>query len=157
MGIGLKSKLNLFYILDTSDEPLLETLPWSEEEFDALIVIPRESAISKDSIHVIIAELVMRNTDWIDVIGLNSEWIHDEIDKTSVRLCRQKQIGDGSPMTGWNEDINEFNKMVEYVGDGGLGGNDNKAVILIGNPSDFAMFVEELKLYISKEDSQEDT
>jgi hypothetical protein len=152
MGIELRSKDTHYYICDHSEESHLAELPWGEKQFDAFIVILRESAVSSDLIHIVIAELVMRNTDWIETVGPKSEWLHDEIEKASVRLGRQKQVGDGSPMTAWHNDIKKLSDMVEYVGNGGHGGNDYKAVIVIGNPIDFTMFVEELKENISRED-----
>jgi hypothetical protein len=150
MGIELRTKDTRFYICDYSEEPHLERLPWGQQEFDAMIVILCESSISNDLIQIVIAELIMRNTDWIETIGTKSEWLHDEIDKASVRLGRQKQVGDGSPMTAWHDDM-QISDMFEHVVVGGHGVNDNKAVIIIGTHIDFMMFVEELKKYISLE------
>ena len=152
MKVELKANEYYFFIWDCSKEYSLNRLPWGNEVFDVMILIFNESFLSSDSVTILAKKLVAANTDWIDVLGPKSEWVHDQIDLASVRVGRQDAVGDGSPMTGWDEDIKACEEFAEDVSGGGPGGQGNKLICVLGDSNDFNLFVSELKKKLEEND-----
>jgi hypothetical protein len=134
-----------FYICDFRDNSLGGSFPWGNEAFDIILLVNDASLVSDALVHSVIEQLVLQDTGWFQVLGTGSETLHDVIDLTSVRLGRQKAIGDGSPMTSWDDDITTYEKMSEYAHNC-LGGNNNKLVVILGDDHDFIKFIEEFKI-----------
>jgi hypothetical protein len=104
--------------------------------------------ITSDATQKLLSELILKKSDWFEVLGCQSESLHDTIDHLSVSLGRQKAVGDGSPMTAWFEDIITPKAMAEHVYEFGFGGEDNRVILLIGNSDEYSMFLEEFRNYL---------
>jgi len=74
--------------------------------------------------------------DWIEVFGSNAEAIHDAIDNASVVAGVQEQVGAGSPMTAWYDDMQSDQEIAEYIRTGGQGYRTGKLVVLLGSDAD---------------------
>lgn len=131
-----------FYLFCTHDDVSLGALPWGDEEFDVGICIFEEGVLSEDSFVRMIEGLVVKNCDWVSTFGRSSERLHDEIDRASVRMGRQKAVGDGSPMTGWNEKLVTCEAMAENLSVCIHGGCDYRLIIVVGGSDDFDRLVE---------------
>jgi len=82
---------------------------------------------------MIAEDLVRLPTDWIDIMGTGSEWLHDVIDRAAVAIGRQDRVGDGIPMTAWHDDLRDMAAMIDFLRLGGLGGTDHKLVVVVGD------------------------
>jgi len=82
-------------------------------------------------------------SDWIEIFGCNAERIHDAIDLASVVSGRQKVVGDGVPMTSWN-DYESSHSVVDYICTGGHGVSDHKLLFFIGRLDEETEFWEQL-------------
>ena len=91
----------------------------------------------------LIAAVAGCNSGWVEVFGFNSEAIHDEIDRASVRAGRQQAVGDGVPMTSWNDDPIDIDFC--RIKDGGHGVADIKLLIVIGSSDEQAHFLKVLE------------
>ena len=100
-------------------------------------------------------KLVALNNDWIETLGPGSETLHDHIDQASVDVGRQTAIGDGFPMTGWDEELVRSDEMAEYITRGGHGASEYKLVLVIGSKKHSIRFAEQMKQQIQLR--QEDT
>ena len=107
----------------------LAALPWGDARFHCAVLL-----CDPDRAKVQTAELVRANLDWIAVAGRGSEDVHDAIDVASVACGRQAAVGNGSPMTSWDEDALTAKQMAEVVspwyGEGWV------LVLVIGNEAD---------------------
>jgi hypothetical protein len=75
--------------------------------------------------------IVSRAGEWIEVFGYAAEAIHDAIDAASVRIGRQSAIGEGDPMTAWDDTLSDP-EIASYVWAGGQGHGSSKVVIVVG-------------------------
>jgi len=87
----------------------LRAYPWRKSRFDAAIFVNKSTA--DEEVEACIRELVAQNNDWIYTFGSDSKRWHDRIDEISVEEGRQKQVGDGSPMTAWFERVKTLNRL----------------------------------------------
>src|SRR4029453_2131316 len=87
---------------------LIEGLPWGDEQFYALFFVSASAAPAK--VEQALRSLVAANTDWIFTAGTQPEFWHDRVDQLSVEVGRQQQVGDGSPMTAWFEEITSLDQ-----------------------------------------------
>ena len=111
--------------------------PWGDEPFDCTVLTFDASSLRDQSV-ALCEFLVNANTGWINTAGQAAQWLHDEIDVASVARGRQESVGDGSPMTAWDDESSDPPQMVEsalMLGDG----NDNVLVIIIGSDADHAL------------------
>ncbi len=104
-----------------------------EADFDCFLVNRLESFSCADSTFIDI--LGGLEADWIEVFGHQSEQIHDAIDLASVKANRQKSVGDGVPMTSWNDNERD-DAIAERIMCGGLGVSVRKVLIVIGSECD---------------------
>lgn len=70
----------------------------------------------------------------MEVFGKESESVHDAIDLASVRVGRQKDVGDGDPMTTWQEESSSA-EIASYIWTGGQGDSARKLLVLVGSLS----------------------
>ena len=140
MKIEIKVNDYHYYVCDCNDG-VIGQLPWIDEMCDVILPIFDKSMVDSKVVQKQIDELILKYTDWFDVFGAKSKWLHDEIDKASVRLGRQKAVGDGSPMTAWHEEIRDYEEMVDNACHGVSGGNDNIIIFVIGRIEDYKRFV----------------
>ena len=97
-----------YYWVRYSDNGL-GAFPWRKSRFDVGIFI-HPSAPDKE-VEACIRELVGRNNDWIITFGTDSQRWHDRVDHVSVEAGRQKQVGDGNPMTAWFDEISTLKDL----------------------------------------------
>jgi hypothetical protein len=90
-------------------------------------------------------ELASANNDWVHVLGRNSESLHDAVDEMSVRLGRQRAVGDGFPMTSWHDDLVTIDEMADFIALGGHGGAAALIVIVIGDEFAFSSALDALE------------
>src|SRR4030042_6951484 len=105
----------------------LEKLPWGKAQFDCGIFVNPSS--DQNEVERCIQEVIRKNNDWILTFGADSERWHDRIDNASVDIGRQKQVGDGDPMTAWIDDIKTLGGLDISCN---FGGCDAFLLILIG-------------------------
>ena len=70
----------------------------------------------------------------MEVFGKESESVHDAIDLASVRVGRQKDVGDGDPMTTWQEESSSA-EIASYIWTSGQGDSARKLLVLVGSLS----------------------
>lgn len=99
--------------------------------FDCFIV--NRATVFDGENSVLIETIAVRAGKWIEVFGEAAEEIHDAIDAASVRTGRQRKVGDGDPMTTW-EDNSSDAEIASYLWTGGQGESDTKVVVIIGLP-----------------------
>jgi hypothetical protein len=150
MHTELQRKDYRYYICDFSSAMSLGELPWRNDEFDVFILNFDVPIASINACKLIIENLVSRNTDWFHTLGIQAEQLHDEIDLAGVRLGRQKAVGDGSPMTGWFEEITTTKEMAEHIDYTSLN-CDNRVVVVLGTTDDFNRFVDAMKTLIKND------
>ena len=125
-----------------------DTFPWGSESFDCTI-FAYDQNVTEHATAKIAHDLVRANTDWIATTGANAEKMHDIIDQTSVKIGRQHQIGDGSPMTSWHTDAMDSQAMAE-VATTMPGISEVTLILIIGSKTDFACATRALKGRITK-------
>jgi hypothetical protein len=86
----------------------LESLPWGDEQFDALVFVAAAAAPAE--VEQALRSLVTANTNWIFTAGTQAGFWHDRVDHVSVEVGRQQQVGDGSPMTAWFDEIQSLDQ-----------------------------------------------
>ncbi len=145
-----------FWIIN-SVPPVILNLPWASETFDAFVAILDPQYLQDMDKEYLATTLVAMNTDWIEILGISSERLHDQIDRSSVEAGRQAEVGEGSPMTAWYEDITKPNDIAEHIASGGQGGCSNKLVVLIGSPKNVSIVRTQIRAAIDKrrDDSEE--
>lgn len=87
-------------------------------DFDCFIVNRRGVAIS--DLQLVLSAIARRTRGWVEVFGIDAEAIHDAVDRASVELGRQKEVGEGDPMTTWDSEMDEV-ELAKYVSMGGQG------------------------------------
>ena len=136
MVIKFRSKDYQYYMCGWSEELSLGKKFWGRKQFDVFILNFDKTITFRGQVKLIIEDLIKRNTDWFHTVGFKAEYLHDEIDLASVRLGRQKAVGDGSPMTAWFEEITRVKDMADHIKYSGLGHN-NRVVVVFGKSKDF--------------------
>jgi hypothetical protein len=147
----LQSQGFRYYLCDLSAAISLSGLPWRNDAFDVSMLIFDKSLLSSHVVMTIIEDLVSRNTDWFSIHGIGAEQLHDDIDLIAVRLGRQKKVGEGSPMTAWDEEIVCAENIAEDLITGDCGGCDYKVVVILGTSNDFTEVVDAMKKAIENE------
>lgn len=103
-------------------------------DYDCFIVNLREHLPIEEI--ALLANLVARTpSGWVEVFGHAAERIHDAIDNAAVAVGRQSKVGDGNPMTTWDED-DSIAECARWIAMGGQGTNDVKVVVVIGSAAD---------------------
>lgn len=123
-------------------------LPWGDEPYDCGVLTFDANSLSHHSA-ALCEFLVDSNTSWISTAGREAQRLHDEIDVTSVARGRQKFVGDGSPMTAWDDEATDASVMVEYVlilGDG----HENVLVIVVGSDDDYGLIESEIRARLTE-------
>lgn len=116
-----------------------------ECEFDCFLINRKANAVAEEAI--LINAIALHTKDWVEVIGLDAEAIHDAIDIASVTLMRQRAVGDGNPMTAWHDDIVDGPEIAAYILTGGLGHAENKLVLVMGAREDEDTIIRDLEKY----------
>jgi hypothetical protein len=148
MNIEFRGKDARYYICDLSEGLSLKGLPWGKREFNVFILSFDKTIADSKKVGILIDSLVRRKTDWFDVLGIRAEKLHDKIDRSGVRLGRQKKVGDGSPMTGWFEETTKVKDMAEHIW---ASCGDNIIIVILGSQNDFNRFVKAMKNILDKE------
>jgi len=132
------------YCICRGQVPTTYQLPWGDEECDAFVAILDPQMLNAVLAAQLAKGLVDLDTDWVETMGKKSEYLHDTVDLASVAAGRQTKVGDGSPMTVWDDDMTDFEAMVDYVQLGGQGAFDNKLVIVVGPKSAAVAFADRI-------------
>lgn len=128
----------LWIAFDLNAEEELSSLA---DEFDVFLINCRPVF---DGINSQLINAIAKYTrGWVEVFGFNSERIHDEIDLASVRLGRQPAVGDGIPMTVWNDTQSEVG-IADYIQTGGQGTAEKKLIVIVGSTKDELAIIERL-------------
>ena len=127
----------------------LAELPWGDAQFNCLVCQLDPKQIRE--IGIPLAEwLVRANTDFIWTAGTEAKWLHDLVDDTSVKVGRQPAVGDGSPMTAWDEDAESFSELCKLFECGVPGGNgEHNLAVIIGSTADLESFVEQMRAHMA--------
>lgn len=133
------------YVIACATVPMVETLPWGTDEFDAFVLIVDPKLLTDELAERISTRLAAMQTQWVECLGPDSEHLHDLVDNASVNVGRQKHIGDGNPMTTWFDDICDAQAMIEYMRPGGQGETDNKLVVVIAGEPECVALAEGLR------------
>jgi hypothetical protein len=112
-------------------------------------VLNRHDVLSQDTVLSIAKQLAQPRFEWIEVFGFNAELLHDMIDRAAVTIGRQSMIGNGNPMTAWNEERVELREILSYIVTGGQGACDWKVLLVIGTESQFQEVVSTLSTLVS--------
>ncbi|MBT64909.1 MAG: hypothetical protein CML13_17050 [Puniceicoccaceae bacterium] len=128
-----KDEVGVTYFACDYSEGVLSNLPWEDEQFDCLFfpALPVDEPAYTSAIE----EILKKNIDWVFTCEPDSERWHDVVDKMAVVLGCQQEIGDGSPMTAWFDEVKKIEDWDAAYNHGG---------------SDYFLFV-----FISAEDSLE--
>lgn len=87
----------------------LKKMPWGRRRFDCgVFVFP---SAPDALVEQCIREVVRKNNDWVVTFGAGAMRWHDLADQVSVEIGRQKEVGDGIPMTTWNDDAHRLNQV----------------------------------------------
>jgi hypothetical protein len=100
--------------------------------FDCFVVATNKM-VDEALLHNCAHELVVHESQWIEVFGEGAELIHDTIDAESVRVGRQAKRGEGNPMTTWFPGVIDPADLASYVVAGGQGTSHSKLLLLIGD------------------------
>ena len=154
-GIEIKTEDYYCIIYNHSTEDSFDFLPWGDEPFDVIIVCS-EGFVLNETLKNNIHNLILKNSEWFEVLGPNSEYLHDYIDNASVRFGRQAKAGDGSPMTTWHEGIQNPKDIVDSILSSILGGNDNRIILIAGDNDIKPQFIDILEKLASTKQSEVD-
>jgi hypothetical protein len=135
----------LMYVIANDHVPPRSMLPWHDERLDAFIVLPKSSGSPHAATAAIARRLIALPTDWIEVLGPGSEAVHDLVDQISVQMGRQREAGDGHPMTAWHTECDSLSKAARYIATEGHGSSDNKLVMLTGCADALTLFAMRLR------------
>jgi hypothetical protein len=141
------TRAQLYYATHYRSGALFQ-LPWGNQLFDCVIIVLEDSLLQKN-IEDICNSVVVANTDWVQTTGARAEWLHDQVDIASVKVGRQRQVGDGSPMTAWDEEALKPMEMAEVLYTS-LGGVEYVLALVIGNKKQFDNFVKIAKKTIRR-------
>jgi hypothetical protein len=124
------------------DGSSLAMLPWGGARFDCVLVSV-DHARTRELGANFADQIVRFNNDYISVTGPDSEFIHDLVDKASVRAGRQEKVGDGDPMTTWHHDATTIEDGVKlaYLCPGG---EEFVLCLVVGSPEDLERFITSL-------------
>ena len=101
--------------------------------------------------NVIARELAAANNDWVHVLGIDSQPLHNAIDRFSVELGRQRAVGDGVPMTSWHDDLTTVDEMAAFIACGGLGAAPVLIAVVVGEEAHFLTALDALERQLSAE------
>ena len=119
------------FLVSRSDLDWQSELLVHECEYDCFVLNTR-NWLSVEQIRIVAMKLARSTCMWVEVFGCNSKLIHDAIDEASADIGRQSKIGDGDPMTTWNEKPMTEAEFASYVWTGGQGTSDWKLILVIG-------------------------
>lgn len=122
------------YFVGLYVEECLAQLPWDAEPFDCVVCL-HDSPMNHGELDRLSLALAATHTDWIQIVGKNSEVLHDAVDEASVAIGRQSAVGDGQPMTSWHDDATTPDEMAE-VARLCFGGHDQVLVLVVGEARD---------------------
>jgi hypothetical protein len=123
------------------EQVLPDLLPWRDASFDLFLAL---FACTPSSYPDIAARAAKYNVDWVQIAGRDAELVHDLVDQASVNQGRQKQIGEGKPMTSWHEEAITPEQMAE-VACSCFGTADRVLCVVIGSEADERSFAGHLK------------
>ena len=126
-----------FTLLDIDDESSFPAI--ADMIYDAYIVNTAELLSDVELRHIASTPLRF-HVEHVASLGHFAERIHDQIDEAAVELGFQSAVGEGVPMTFWNDDLRSFEEIAAYVLRGGVGGNDDKLVFIKGSLVDIQRF-----------------
>jgi hypothetical protein len=141
--IGKSSEATLYAV--RFQPGCLETRCWGNELFDCFVLncLPEDNAAQ---IEAIAKEVAKTRTEWVHALGGAASALHDAVDKMSVSLGRQAEVGDGIPMTSWHEDLRTIDAMAGFVVSGGLGRNCDYAVaIVVGSEIEYQTVLDAIR------------
>jgi hypothetical protein len=95
-------------------------------------VVNFDNALTQDIVLSIAGKLAKPCFQWIEIFGFHAELLHDTIDRAAVASGRQTKIGDGNPMTAWDDGRMELKDTLAYIMTGGQGSCDWKLLLVIG-------------------------
>lgn len=110
-------------------------------EFDCFLVNRTKNATD---VEIMLLEAIASGASWVEIFGLDAEKIHDAIDEASVRIKRQRSVGDGNPMTAWHEDMMGDADIASYILTGGQGDAEQKIIVVIGSAEDERRLIDQL-------------
>lgn len=96
-------------------------------------VVNRHDHLTVEEIGVVAATLAKSRCNWIEIFGYGAERLHDAVDEAAVVIGRQSKVGDGDPMTTWNEELTADGEIAEYLWTGGQGDSDWKLLMVVGD------------------------
>lgn len=132
----------------------LPALPWGEERFDCYLIVRAEVA-GQDLASTFAETVVKQNVDWVEVIGPNSEMIHDLVDQASVDAGRQEYVGAGDPMTAWHDEPEDLNGLAEAVSLC-IGGQDHVLCLWLGSQNEMSDFCSKMRKSLDWSEEAED-
>lgn len=121
----------------------LGEFPWGDALFDCVIFAcdPGQArTFAEDIAH----DIVACNVDWVQTTGVDAERLHDLIDVASVKRGRQNMVGDGNPMTAWDEEAVELAQMAEAACLC-LGGTDYVLELVVGDEAHLNAVIQEMR------------
>lgn len=99
--------------------------------FDCFVINLNES-LTDIEMHDIAERLAGPCFEWIEIFGFKAEILHDMIDRAAVISGQQQNVGDGYPMTTWNDEAAILDDTLSYIATGGQGTCDWKILLVIG-------------------------
>ena len=139
------------YLVSDQEVPRRNQLPWRGEECDAFVAILDAGRLTDQLAEKVSFGLLGLRIDWVETMGRRSEFLHDCVDKASMAVGRQIEIGDGRPMTAWHEGLADIEPMIEYIRLGGQGASEYKLVLVIGPEHSAAAFADRLRPVLRRE------
>jgi hypothetical protein len=116
------------YFLAAGDTMQVHELPWGSAQFDSLVFV--DASVPESEVDRTLRQLVSANTGWIYTAGSRPEFWHDRVDLLSVEIGRQQQVGDGSPMTAWFDDLQSLS---EWDSSRSFGDSDYFLFVVVGS------------------------
>ena len=119
------------FVVSRSNAPWPVELLSQERKYDCFVINMRNS-LSEEQIGFVVTKLARSPCLWIETFGFDAERIHDAIDDEAVAIGRQSKVGDGNPMTSWNDESMTENEFASYALTGGQGDSEWKLILIIG-------------------------
>ncbi|MGJ8640870.1 MAG: hypothetical protein ACSHYA_15880 [Opitutaceae bacterium] len=135
-----KDEVDVTYFACDYTEGFLSNLPWGDDQFDCLFF--PASPIDESAYAKAVEEILKKHIDWVFTCEPNSERWHDLLDEMAVALGRQKEIGDGSPMTAW---FDEIKKIEDWDTSYNYGGSDYFLFVFISASDSLESRMERLR------------
>jgi hypothetical protein len=120
-----------------------------ETRFDCFVVNLQQS-LPSDTLSTIANQLAQPMFEWIEVFGYNAKNIHDMIDIAAVKIGRQRIVGEGNPMTTWDDDPIDIDVILTYIYTGGQGTCDWKIILVIGTEEEFRDVVQAQRAFTTR-------